>query len=524
MVESEGNSRSITLEELAAIAGALEAGAPRDEALAGAGLSAEAWEAARERWLAKLAAQAARGQLRPSQRYLELVAEQKRRAQAKLREARRKPEGPMPVAPEAHLPALGGAHPDGATPVAAAGVSDEESARSPWARSSASAPPARPLVDRSPLPSGTPSPLPAAMPTPRPSPIPEPPPTAPRAFVTLLDMRAVPLQDALPFRQDASNAAPVEATAASAAARMDTANVGAVSASPADRALPFSRTVPVSPTDSASPFSRTAPVNPTDNALPFSRPTSSSAADKALPFSRPVPPPAADNALPFSRPTSSSAADKALPFSRPVAPPATDNALPFSRPNPPPAADKALPFSHPSSSPPADNALPFARQSPSPPADNALPFSRQSPSPPADNALPFARPADSPAPPRASGRDEAVPRPPPLPTGSWALPFQQPSSGDGSPANTSLSRSAAGARPEVDAEMKRRVERISLAQYARICADVREHPAHVHEIQGHYGLDPQSWTALHAMWHERFQADAALKARWQALVEQSARR
>lgn len=117
-----------------------------------------------------------------------------------------------------------------------------------------------------------------------------------------------------------------------------------------------------------------------------------------------------------------------------------------------------------------------------------------------------------------------MPRPPPLPSGSWALPFQQPSSGDGPLASTSLSRSAAGARPEVDAEMKRRVERISLAQYARICADVREHPAHVHEIQGHYGLDPQSWTALHAMWHERFQSDPALKARWQALVEQSARR
>ncbi|WP_433936258.1 hypothetical protein AB3662_16330 [Sorangium cellulosum] len=501
MVESEGNSRSITLEELAAIAGALEAGAPRDEALAGAGLSVEAWEAARERWLAKLAAQAARGQLRPSQRYLELVGEQRRRAQAKLRETRRKPEGPMPVAPEAHLPALGGAHPDGATPVAAAGLSDEEAARSPWARSSASAPPARPLMDRSPLPSGTPSPLPAAIPsplpaatpTPRPSPIPEPPPTAPRAFVTLLDMRAVPLQDALPFHQDTSNAAPVEAPAASAAARMDTTNVGTMSAIPADRALPFSRKIPGTPIDSALPFGRTAPVPPTDNALPFSRPNPPPAADKALPFSRPVAPPS----------------DNALPFSRPVAPPAADNALPFSRPAPPPAADKALPFSH---------------QSPSPPADNALPFSRQSPSPPADNALPFARPAASPAPPRASSRDEAVPRPPPLPTGSWALPFQQPSSGDGSPANTSLSRSAAGTRPEVDAEMKRRVERISLAQYARICADVREHPAHVHEIQGHYGLDPQSWTALHTMWHERFQSDPALKARWQALVEQSARR
>ncbi|WP_437640124.1 hypothetical protein [Sorangium sp. So ce854] len=483
MVESEGNSRSITLEELAAIAGAVEAGVPRDDALAGAGLSVEAWEAARERWLAKLAAQAARGQLRASQRYLELVAEHRRRGQAKAREARRKLEGPIPVAPEAHLPALGGAAPEGATSAAAAAAGDEGAARSPWARSSAGGPTAPRLVERPPLASGAPSPLPAAVPpplpavtpTPWPSPVEEPPPTAPPDVVARIGARAVPLQDALPFSQDRANAPPAEATTKPAAARMNTTIVGTVGALRADRALPFSRANPSPPADSALPFSRPSPSAPADNALPFSRPAS---------------PPAADSALPFSRKSAASTAD--IP-------------LPPSRANP---------------SPPADKALPFSRANPSPPADKALPFSRANPSPPADKALPFSRPASS-SPPRAT-RDEAAPRPSPLPSGSWALPFQQPSSGDGPPANAPPSPSAAGAR--VDAAMIRRVERISLAQYARICADVREHPAHVQEIQRHYGLDPQSWAALHTRWHERFQADPALKARWQALVEQSAAR
>ncbi|WP_437737248.1 hypothetical protein [Sorangium sp. So ce1335] len=516
MVESEGNSRSITLEELAAIAGALEAGVPRDEALAGAGLSVEAWEAGRERWLAKLAGQAARGQLRPSQRYLELLAEQKRRAQARVREARRKLEGPIPVAPEAHLPALGGAQPEGATPVAAAGASDEEIARSPWARPSANAPSAPPLVARpalaasapSPLPSAMPSPVPAVTPTPWPLSIEEPPPTAPPDLVARLGARAVPLQDALPFVHDAANAAPGEMNAEQAAPRLDTTVAGAVSPFRADKALPFSRTAPAAPNDGALPFSRTAPVMP---------------ADKALPFSRTAPVMPADKALPFSQPSSPPPTDKALPFSQPSSPPPTDKALPFSRPVSPPVADGGLPFSRKSATSTADIALPFSRKSPSPPADKALPFSPPSPPPPADKVLPFSQPSPPPAPPRTS-RDEAVPRPPPLPSASWALPFQQPSSGDGPPAKASPSPSATGAQAAVDAAMNRRVERISLAQYARICADVREHPAHVQEIQSHYGLDAQSWTALHARWHERFQADPALKARWQALVEQSAAR
>ncbi|WP_437839959.1 hypothetical protein [Sorangium sp. So ce1153] len=498
MVESEGNSRSITLEELAAVAGALEAGVPRDEVLAGAGLSGEAWEAARERWLAKLAAQAARGQLRSSQRYLELVAGQKGRAQAKLREARRKLEGPIPVAPEAHLPALSaapseGAPAEGATPLHAAGASDDRAARSPWARASAVGSPALPLADRSQQPGATPSPPPAVAPTP--VPLPEPPATAPPGLLKRVDRRTAEIPEmpeALAVSQGGSSAPPLGTTAAPAAARHDGATrIGAVNAPPADRALPFSRTADVPPGDRGLPFSRTANVPPGDSALPFARPTPSPPADKALPFSRTAPLPPADKALPFARPT------------------------------PSPPADKALPFARPAPSPPADKALPFAPPAPSPPADKALPFSRPTSPPPADKALPFSRPA----PPAASSRtvkDETAPLPPVAE--SWALPFQQPSSTGGLPSNASHAQPAARVNAGVDAETTRRVERISFAQYARICADMRDHPNHIEQIRSHYGLDPQGWAALHAMWHERFQSNPTLKARWQALVEQSARR
>ncbi|WP_441286937.1 hypothetical protein ACSRUE_32230 [Sorangium sp. KYC3313] len=480
MVGRDEEVRSIRLEELAAVAGALEAGLPRDEVLADAGLSAAAWEAARERWMSRLAAQAARGQLRSSRRYLELVAAQKRRAEEKARGARRKLEGPMPVAPAARIAPLQGAPLDGATPPPAAGVSDEGAARSPWARLNAAAP--RPgVVQPSPLPPAVPSPLPPAVPSPLPPAVPSPlppavpsplppavpsasllpavpsplpmprlerPSTAPRARMTLLGTTPLPGRDALPFRQDVSSAPAVEGTTASPAdsPEMDTTAIGTVGALGADRALPFSGTAPLPPLDAALPFSRPAPLPPLDAALPFSRPA-------------PVPP--ADNALPFSRPASS------------------------------------------------------------PPAANRLPFSRPTPSPPADNALPFARPGQSPAPSRPA-RGDIAPQPPQIPTGSWALPFLQPSAAEPSASPTPAEPTAQAHAGMEDDETMRRVARISLARYARLCADLRDHPNHIPQIQSHYGLTPQSWIALHRIWHERLEADPALKAQWQALIDQSA--
>ncbi|WP_437978227.1 hypothetical protein WMF11_17275 [Sorangium sp. So ce295] len=538
MVEGDEEVRSIRLEELAAVAGALEAGLPRDEVLADAGLSAAAWEAERERWMSRLAAQAARGQLRSSRRYLELVAAQKRRAEEKARGARRKLEGPMPVAPAARIAPLQGAPRDGTTPPPAAGVSDEGAARSPWARLSAAPPPPE-VVQPSPLPPAMPSPLPPAMPSPLPPAVPsllsavpsslpmpslERPSTAPRARMTLLGTTSLPSRDALPFRQDVSGAPAVEGTATSPAdsPEMEAPTIGTVGALAADRALPFSGTAPVPPLDAALPFSGTAPVPPLDAALPFSRPAPAPPADRALPFSRPAPAPPADNALPFSRPAPAPPADNALPFSRPASSPPAANPLPFSQPVSSPPATDPLPFSRPASSPPAGNPLPFSRPASSPPADNVLPFSRPTPSPPADNALPFARPGQSPAPPRPA-RGEIAPQPPQIPTGSWALPFLQPSAVEPSTSPSPAEPAAQAHAGAEDDEMMRRVERISLARYASLCADMRDHPNHIPQIQSHYGLTPQSWIALHRSWHERLESDPALKAQWQALLDRSAR-
>ncbi|MGK4005426.1 hypothetical protein WMF31_22550 [Sorangium sp. So ce1036] len=423
-MESEGNIRSITLEELAAISGALEAGVPRDEALAGAGLSVAAWEAARERWLSRLAARAARGQLGATRRYLALVAEQKRRVQAEAREPRKKPEGPMPVAPSAHLSPLQGAGWDRAAPQPAASASGDAATRSPWARGSSAAA----LADTSARP---PLPPTEATPPQQPALVPGPPVTAPRRNKTLVVMEAVPMQAALPFKQDTPGASPA-----------------------------------------GDPATQIAP-------------------------------------------------GQAVTVAGVISPFASRKALPFARPGSSPPADGALPFARPGSSPPADGALPFARPSPPPPADSALPFARPSAPPPVDSALPFARPS---APPAASRPplDEGVTIPRQRPERSWALPFQQPNA-DGAPSeDAAVSEPAIPAR--ADAATMRNVQRITLAQYARICASTRDYPEQLQQIQRHYGLTPQAWEALHATWHERFQRDPALKARWQALVERSARR
>ena len=105
MGEREGTSgaRSPTLDECAAIAAALNAGLTRDEVLAKAGLSSEEWDAAHERWLARLAASASQGKLRQSRRYLEVFNAHKTAARRKAKETRKPLNGPMPVEPRAIL-------------------------------------------------------------------------------------------------------------------------------------------------------------------------------------------------------------------------------------------------------------------------------------------------------------------------------------------------------------------------------------------------------------------------------------
>ena len=47
---------------------------------------------------------------------------------------------------------------------------------------------------------------------------------------------------------------------------------------------------------------------------------------------------------------------------------------------------------------------------------------------------------------------------------------------------------------------------------------MRVYPTHVPWVQSRFGLTPESWTALHALWHQRFQNDPALKEKWQRLI------
>ena len=110
MKEPPKPAEALTLDDFAAICASLDAGLPRDDVLAEAGLSADAWEAAQQQWLARLAAEAQQGRLQRSRRYLARLGAERAervRAAAKARSVPRKLEGPFPVAPKARLSPLG---------------------------------------------------------------------------------------------------------------------------------------------------------------------------------------------------------------------------------------------------------------------------------------------------------------------------------------------------------------------------------------------------------------------------------
>ena len=132
------------------------------------------------------------------------------------------------------------------------------------------------------------------------------------------------------------------------------------------------------------------------------------------------------------------------------------------------------------------------------------------PTPPPAAAPPAATPPPA-APPHAGPpRPSVDPPTAPIPRGtsrpSSVLPFTKAASKP--------------AEPKAQTAAAARVEGISLAQYAQICADVRAWPSHVDRIRGHYGLDNEAWKALHTLWYARFDHDPPLRARFQSLVEQ----
>ncbi len=68
-------------------------------------------------------------------------------------------------------------------------------------------------------------------------------------------------------------------------------------------------------------------------------------------------------------------------------------------------------------------------------------------------------------------------------------------------------------------EVMKLVQGISLAQYADICATIRAFPDQIVQIRSYYRMDLPTWTALHKVWHERFEEDPTLRFRWEAQVQ-----
>jgi len=141
------------------------------EVLAEAGLSSEAWEAAQETWLSKLARDAARGELRRGRRFSELVEEKRvSTARRKRKPPGAEPRATGPVAPSVRLGKLAGRAPEKLVPSALVAALPEIPAPAPPSEHTGTA------VFMAP--SGpAPDPLPFTRP---PSPPVRPPPAAPR--------------------------------------------------------------------------------------------------------------------------------------------------------------------------------------------------------------------------------------------------------------------------------------------------------------------------------------------------------
>ncbi len=93
----------LQLEEFVAIQAALDGSQAREAVLAASGLSVDDWEAERERWLARLAAEARRGRFGLHHHYLQLLGAQRKQVLAQTRAALRQVDGPFPVAPTVHI-------------------------------------------------------------------------------------------------------------------------------------------------------------------------------------------------------------------------------------------------------------------------------------------------------------------------------------------------------------------------------------------------------------------------------------
>jgi hypothetical protein len=77
---------------------------------------------------------------------------------------------------------------------------------------------------------------------------------------------------------------------------------------------------------------------------------------------------------------------------------------------------------------------------------------------------------------------------------------------------------AAPPPPALSEADRKRVEAITLNEYAHICATVRLHPDHIAWIRNQLHFNEAAWKALHTLWQERFAKSPELKERWQTLI------
>jgi hypothetical protein len=94
---------TLTLEQLARVTARIDAGMPRDRALAEAAIPLTAWEAGQELWLSRMAYSAARQNLDLCRRYASMLLAERHEAERALDAARRTLDGTMPVFAPARL-------------------------------------------------------------------------------------------------------------------------------------------------------------------------------------------------------------------------------------------------------------------------------------------------------------------------------------------------------------------------------------------------------------------------------------
>lgn len=169
----------------------------------------------------------------------------------------------------------------------------------------------------------------------------------------------------------------------------------------------------------------------------------------------------------------------------------------------PAIADLSAPLPFAQSSPPSTARTPGAQHAQS--DQNAFPSWLKATPAKEDGALPFRKSAPPPAP-AGHTEDDALPfrksalPPPPAPVPQ--RPSQPP------PAPETLT-------PQ-DLE---RIQKITLAQYAYICAVTRMHRGDIAGVLHQFAMTKPVWKALHTLWNDRFSADPVLKQRFEILIE-----